>query len=84
MKNRKAFWLIGAALVAAALLVGANGPARPATVAAEDWVPLGDNAGFALTTHNGDSVGAELWIKDHGAWLRGRVENPFVATRVGR
>lgn len=84
MKNLKAFWLIGAAAVAVALFVGASGPSRPDSVAAENWVPLGDNAGFVLTSHKENSVGAELWIRDHGMWFRGRVENPVTVTRVGR
>lgn len=84
MKNLKAVWSVGAAVMVVALLVGANGPGRPAAVAAENWVALSDNAGLVLTTRNADSVGAELWIKDHGTWVRGRVENPFVTTRVAR
>jgi hypothetical protein len=84
MKNLKVFWLIGAAVVAVALFVGASGPARPASATADNWVSLGDSAGFVLTTRNGDTVGAELWVKDHGKWVRGRVENPFVTTNVSR
>lgn len=70
--------------MALVLLVGASGTARPESVKREDWVSLGDNAGFALTSRQGDTIGAELWVRDHGAWFRGRVENPVTMTRVSR
>ncbi len=100
MKSLKSVVLIGAAALAAALFVGASGSgathkgipvegegdggARPDAVRVENWIPLNEKAGFALTNLKGDSVGAELYLKTDGGWRRGRVENPVMALPVRR
>jgi hypothetical protein len=89
MKTLKSVLLVGAAAVAAALLVGAGGKggtgdARPSFVASENWIAVSDQAGFALSAPKGDSIGAELYVKTEGRWLRGRVENPVTVMPVKR
>ena len=86
MKYMKTLLFVAGAAVAAALLVGANSgdDARPSFVAAENWIAVGDKAGFALTTYKSNSQGAELWLKTEQGWIRGRLENPFVVTPVTR
>lgn len=88
MKTLKAVSLIAAAVVAAALLVGASAKRdadmRPEAVEAERWVALGDKAGFALTTQKGNTIGAELYLKTENGWRRGRLENPFTVSPVTR
>ena len=86
MKTVKSLLFVAVAAVAALLLIGASGKndARPGHVAAENWIPIGEKAGFVVTSEKGDSVGAELYLKTDRGWRRGRVENPFVATKVSR
>ena len=65
--------------------ISGNGSgSRPLSVTAENWIPLSDKAGFALTSEKGDSVGAELYLKTEMGWRRGRVENPVTLMPVGR
>jgi hypothetical protein len=86
MKTLKSLLFVVVAAVGAALLVGATGEsnARPSFVSAENWIAVGDKAGFAITSEKGDTVGAELYLKTERGWRRGRVENPFVATPIKR
>lgn len=88
MKTLKAVSLIAVAVVAAVLLVGASArrdtDVRPEAVEAERWIALSDKAGFALTTHKGNTIGAELYLKTENGWRRGRLENPFTVMPVGR
>lgn len=86
MKPLKSVLLIVVAAVAAALFVGAasESGARPSFVSSENWVPVGDKAGFVITSEKGNTVGAELYLKTDKGWRRGRLENPFTVTPVTR
>lgn len=84
MKILKSFLLVVVAAVAAALLAAASDSgSRPSSASSERWVPIGEKAGFVLTSEKGDTVGAELYVKTEKGWRRARIENPFTLMPIG-
>jgi hypothetical protein len=87
MKTQRSVWLVLAVAIVATVSIGAQGQKsdRPAWVAEERWISVGERAGFALTSEYADtSVGAELYLKTPKGWRRARVENPVSAQPLSR
>ena len=87
MKIRRPIWLVLVVAIIATISIGAQGQKidRPSSVPEEGWVPVGEKAGFALTSELADtSVGAELYLKTKKGWRRARVENPTSGQLLSR
>ena len=80
MKHYKTTILGVAAAIVVAVCVGASGSGnnRPMSVDESRWIPIGENAGFALTSDDATArtVNAELYLKTENGWRQGRIMNP--------
>jgi len=79
MKHYKKMILGVAAAIVIAVCVGASGSGNnlPMSVDESRWIPIGENAGFALTSDaTAQTVNAELYLKTENGWRHGRIVNP--------
>jgi hypothetical protein len=86
MKVLKNTMIVAAAIVVAAVLVGASrsSESRPPSVAAERWIAIDEKAGFAVTSDTGTpEIAAVLYLKSDQGWRRARLVTDASAIPLG-